>query len=397
MAKGLEVADIFRRHGADYRAGRAGRLDRGQRRVMAAIEACRTARLGGHAEACSDCGSLRIAYNSCRNRHCPKCQGLARAQWLADRRAELLPVPYFHVVFTVPAEIAAIAFHNKTVVYDILFKATAATLRTIAADPRHLGAEIGVVAVLHSWGQALQHHPHLHCIVPAGGPASDGSRWVACRPGFFLPVKVLSRLFRRLFLEQLAAAFAAGRLAFFGDLAALADPTAFAGHLAPLRVADWVVYAKRPFGGPEQVLAYLGRYTHRVAIANSRLVAMEDGRVSFRWKDYRHHGKHKVMTLAAEEFMRRFLLHVLPDGFHRIRHYGFLANGHRAARLQRCRQLLAAPPPAPDPVDADWRDRHHRLTGEDLRRCRCCGGTMVVLAVLPRRSVPTATGPPDPS
>lgn len=391
------MAEIFRHHGAAYRAGRDGRLDRGQRRVMAAIEACRTARLGGHTEACAECGVVRIAYNSCRDRHCPKCQGLARAQWLADRQAELLPVPYFHVVFTVPSEVAAIAFHNKAVVYDILFRATAETLRTIAADPRHLGAEIGAVAVLHTWGQALQFHPHLHCIVPAGGLAPDGSRWTACRPGFFLPVKVLSRLFRRLFLDQLAAAHAAGRLAFFGELARLADAAAFAEHLAPLRRSDWVVYAKRPFGGPQQVLAYLGRYTHRVAIANSRLVALEGGRVSFRWKDYRHHDKRKVMTVAAEEFIRRFLLHVLPDGFHRIRHYGFLANGHRAARLEQCRQLLAAPPPVIATVEADWRDRHHRLTGEDVRRCRCCGGVMVVLAALPRRPVPMAPHPPDTS
>jgi len=274
MPEGLEVADVFRRFGPAWRAAQAARLDRGRRRVMAAIESCRTARLGGHVEACGDCGSVRIAYNSCRNRHCPKCQGEARARWLADRQAELLPVPYFHVVLTVPAEIGAIAFHNKAVVYDILFRATAATLRTIAADPRHLGAEIGFVAVLHTWGQALQHHPHLHCIVPAGGLSPDGERWIACRPGFFLAVRVLSRLFRRLFLDMLEDAHAAGRLAFFSDLAHLAEPAAFARHLAPLRRAKWVVYAKRPFGGPEQVLAYLGRYTHRVAIANSRLLGI---------------------------------------------------------------------------------------------------------------------------
>jgi len=387
MAGGLEVADVFRRFGADWRVAQDGHLDRGRRRVMAAIEACRTAQLGGHAEFCGECGLVRIAYNSCRNRHCPKCQGLARAQWLADRQAELLPVPYFHVVFTVPAEIAAIAFHNKAVVYDILFKATRETLRTVAADPSHLGAELGFVAVLHTWGQALQHHPHLHCVVPAGGLSLDGSRWVACRPGFFLPVRVLSRLFRRLFLEQLTAAFEAGTLAFFSDLAALAEPGDFARHLAPLRKAKWVVYAKRPFGGPEQVLAYLGCYTHRVAIANSRLVAIEDRGVRFRWKDYRHHDKPKVMTLEPGEFIRRFLLHVLPDGFHRIRHYGFLANGRRAAKLESCRRLLAVP--APPPVTAsgapdDYRDRHHRLTGHDLRRCPCCGSTMSPLVPVPR-------------
>ena len=385
MAGGLEVADVFRRFGPAWRAAHEGHLDRGRRRVMAAIEACRTAQLGGHTESCGACGLVRIAYNSCRNRHCPKCQGLARAQWLADRQAELLPVPYFHVVFTVPAEIAAIAFHNKAVVYDILFKATRETLRTIAADPRHLGAELGFVAVLHTWGQALQHHPHLHCVVPAGGLSPDGSRWVACRPGFFLPVRVLSRLFRRLFLEHLTAAFEAGKLAFFSDQATLAEPAAFARHLAPLRRTEWVVYAKRPFGGPEQVLAYLGRYTHRVAIANSRLIGIEAGRVRFRWKDYRHHDKQKVMTLEAGEFIRRFLLHVLPDGFHRIRHYGFLANGRRAAKLETCCRLLAVPAPPTAETAADYRDHHRRLTGHDLRRCPCCGGIMAPLGAIPRR------------
>lgn len=394
MGATLEVADVIRRHGAGYRANRAGRLDRGQRRVMAAIEACRTARLGGHVEACRDCGTVRIAYNSCRNRHCPKCQGLARARWLAERQAELLPVPYAHVVFTVPAEVGAIAFQNKALVYDILFRATAETLRTIAADPRHLGAEIGVVAVLHTWGQALQHHPHLHCIVPAGGIAPGGQRWIACRPGFFPPVKVLARLFRRLVLDHLAAAFAAGRLAVFGDLAGLAEPAVFARHLQDLRHIDGVVYAKRPFDGPAPVLAYLGRYTHRVAIANSRLVDMDNGRVRFRWKDYRHHDKQKVMTLEAEEFIRRFLLHVLPDGFHRIRHYGFLANGHRSDRLALCRRLLSAPPRV-EAVEPDWRDHHRRLTGEDVRLCPCCGGAMVVVAALPRQPSARATGPPE--
>jgi hypothetical protein len=399
MDRRLEVADVFRRHGEDWRAAQQGQLDRGRRRVMGAIEACRTARLGGHAEACGDCGVVRIAYNSCRNRHCPKCQGLARARWLADRQAELLPVPYFHVVFTLPAEIGAIALQNKAVVYDILFKATAETLRTIAAEPKHLGAELGVIAVLHSWGQALQHHPHLHCIIPAGGLAPQRDRWIACRPGFFLPVKVLSRLFRRLFLERLAAAQAAGRLGFFGELADLAEPAAFARHLVPLRHTDWVVYAKRPFGGPEQVLAYLGRYAHRVAIANSRLVAIEEDTVSFRWKDYRHHDKQKVMTLSAAEFMRRFLLHVLPDGFHRIRHFGFLANGCRAASLRLCRSLLQAIPPAtPAPAKPhDWRDEMLQLTGIDLRVCRCCGGAIIALGAIPRRPFVARPCPPDTS
>ncbi|MBV9509879.1 MAG: IS91 family transposase [Caulobacteraceae bacterium] len=341
------MADVFHRHGADYRRDHHGHLGRVERRVMAAVEACRTAALGGHTEYCVDCGLVRQAYNSCRNRHCPKCQGLARARWLADRKAELLPVPYFHVVFTVPAAIAAIAFQNKAAVYAILFQAASEALRVAAADPKHLGAEIGVVAVLHTWGQTLQHHPHIHCVIPGGGLSLDGERWIACRPGFFLPVRVLSRLFKRLFLDRLRGAFKAGELRFFNDLAGLADPAAFRARLAELRRTEWVVYAKSPFGGPEQVLAYLGRYTHRVAIANSRLVALDQGRVSFRWKDYRHHDKTKLMTLGADEFIRRFLLHALPDGFHRIRHYGLFANGRRAAKLAQCRRLLAAPTPVP--------------------------------------------------
>jgi hypothetical protein len=373
MRPTLEVADVFRRHGAAYRQVHDGCLGRVERRVMAAIEACRTAALGGHVEHCLDCGLVRHAYNSCRNRHCPKCQGLARAQWLADRQAELLPVPYFHVVFTVPPTLADIAFQNKAVVYNILFKAAAETLRTIGADPKHLGAELGLVSVLHTWGQNLRHHPHVHCIVPGGGPSLAGERWVACRPGFFLPVRVLSRLFRRRFLEQLQAAFEQGELGFFGDLKALTEPAVFAERLDDLRRIDWVVYAKPPFGGPEQVLAYLGRYTHRVAIANSRLISIDSARVGFKWKDYRHHGKSKVMTLGADEFIRRFLLHTLPDGFHRIRHYGFLANGHRSAKLAQCRQLLQATPPAIAPA-ADYRERYRQLTGRSLETCPCCGG-----------------------
>ena len=354
---------------------------------MGAIEACRSARLGGHVEQCVGCGQVRIAYNSCRDRHCPKCQGLARAEWLADRQADLLPVPYFHVVFTVPAPVAEIAFQNKAVVYGILFKAAAETLRIIAADPKHLGAEIGMVAVLHTWGQALQHHPHIHCVVPGGGPSADGTRWVGCRPGFFLPVKVLSRLYRRLFLTLLQAAFDGGRLQFFADLAPLAEPAAFAACLKPLWQMPWVVYAKRPFGGPEQVLEYLGRYTHRVAIANSRLVELTDSRVGFLWKDYRHHDKRKVMTLDADEFIRRFLLHILPAGFHRIRHYGYLANGHRMAKLALCRQLLAAPTPVRDTPAADYRERMRQLTGRAIDVCPCCGGHMVEIGCIP----PTAT------
>lgn len=389
MAPALEVAEVFRRHGAAYRQAQAGHIGRVERRIMGAIVACRTAALGGRVERCTECGTIRVVYNSCRNRHCPKCQGLARAQWLAERQAELLPVPYFHVVFTVPAPIAAIAFQNKAALYAILFRAAAETLRIIAADERHLGAEIGVVAVLHSWGQTLQHHPHIHCLVPGGGLSADGTRWIACRPGFFLPVRVLSRLFRRLFLEHLQAAHAAGRLSFFGNLAGLADAAAFARRVAELRRTEWVVYAKRPFAGPAQVLSYLGRYTHRVAISNSRLVKLDDGRVTFRWRDYRHHDKRKVMTLAAAEFIRRFLLHALPDGFHRIRHYGFLANGQRAAKLALCRQLLAVPTPAKTDRDTqttqlDYRERYRQLTGCALDICSCCGGPMEPFGLLPR-------------
>jgi hypothetical protein len=379
MSTGLEVADVFRRHGEAYRRLHDAHLGRVERRVMSAIELCRTAALGGHTEACSECGLVRCAYNSCRNRHCPKCQGQARAEWLAARQAELLPVPYFHVVFTLPALVAEIAFHNKATVYAILFRTAAETLRTIAADPKHLGAETGLVAVLHTWGQNLHHHPHVHCVVPGGGPSLDGTRWVACRPGFFLPVRVLSRLFRRLFLDALRAAFAAGELGFFGELANLVQPAAFTRRLRELRRVEWVVYAKPPFGGPEQVLAYLGRYTHRVAIANSRLIKLTDGEVAFRWKDYRHHGKSKIMTLSADEFIRRFLLHALPDGFHRIRHYGFLANIHRAGKLALCRKLLDAPsqgPPAEQVQDA--------VPSHRPDRCPTCGGAMVMLAVLVR-------------
>ena len=346
---------------------------------MSAIELCRTAALGGHTEACAQCGLVRCAYNSCRNRHCPKCQGSARAEWLAARQAELLPVPYFHVVFTLPAPVAEIAFQNKEAIYAILLRTAAETLRTIAADPKHLGAEIGLVAMLHTWGQSLHHHPHVHCVVPGGGPSLDHTRWVACRPGFFLPVRVLARLFRRLFLDALHITFAAGGLGFYGDLADLAEPAAFTRRLRELRRINWVVYAKPPFGGPAQMLAYLGRYTHRVAISNARLVSVTGDQVAFRWKDYRHHGSSKVMTLEAHEFIRRFLLHTLPDGFHRIRHYGFLANGHRAAKLALCRRLLDIPHPEPaaNPID-------DTLPPRRPERCPCCGGAMMVIGFLPR-------------
>jgi hypothetical protein len=383
------VADIFRRHGEAFRQMHGGHLGRVERRVMGAITACRTAALGGHVEQCDDCGATRIAYNSCRNRHCPKCQGLARAKWLADRQAELLAAPYFHVVFTLPAPVGEIAFQNKAAVYAILFRTAAETLTTIAADPRHLGAKLGMTMVLHTWGQTLQHHPHIHCVVPGGGPSLDGTRWVACRPGFFLPVRVLSRLFRRLFLRELENAFDVGKLRFFGKLANLAEPQAFVRRLCELRRLNWVVYAKAPFGGPKQVLAYLGRYTHRVAIANSRLLSLADRKVCFSWKDYRAAGMTKVMTLNADEFIRRFLLHTLPDGFHRIRHYGFLANGGRGDHLALCRRLLAIdnasalPKPANDPGKGDC-----PFTVIDFAICPECGGTMHRIAAVPRGSNP---------
>jgi len=389
MRPALEVADIFRRHGEAFRRSHSAHLGRIERRVMAAIEIRRTPALGGHVEQQGDCGLMRCAYNSCRNRHCPKCQGLARAAWLEARQAELLPVPYYHVVFTLPTPAAEIAFQNKRTVYAILFRAAADAMRDIAADPKHLGAEIGAVTLLHTWGQTLQHHPHLHCIVPGGGIAPDGTRWVTCRPGFFLPVHVLSRRFRSLFLARLQTAFAAGELHFSGTLAALVGSAAFAERLDALRAVEWVVYAKRPFAGPQQVLAYLGRYTHRVAMANSRLTRLADGQVDFTWKDYRHHGKTKVTTLAADEFIRRFLLHAVPDGFHRIRHIGFLANGHRAAKLALCRALLAAPAPDP-PTPESYRDRIRRLTGHALDVCPDCGGAMLERGPLPRHPQPYA-------
>jgi hypothetical protein len=373
----LEVADIFRHHGEAWRRDNAGHVSLAQLRVMSAIEVCRTAALGGHVERCDDCAHTRIAYNSCRNRHCPKCQWMAAQAWLEAREAELLPVPYFHVVFTLPAAIGAIAYQNKAKVYGLLFKAAAETLTTIAADPKHLGAKIGLTAVLHTWGQNLDHHPHVHCIVPGGGISLDGKRWVPCRPGFFLPVRVLSRLFRRLFLEGLQALHAAGELQFFSNLAGLKEPDAFKAYVAPLRKIEWVVFAKRPFAGPTQVLAYLARYTHRVAIANGRLVALSAGNVSFRWKDYRQDGNSKVMRLAAGEFIRRFLLHTLPDGLHRIRHYGLFANGHRADMLNLCRMLLDMPSDTTRPNNSDEGDQANAAA--DLHFCPCCGGRMKII------------------
>ena len=381
----LEVGEIFRRSGATYRKAHAGSLSVAQRRVMHALEGCRTAALGGHVEQCDHCGLRRIAYNSCRNRHCPKCQSLARAQWLEDRQAELLDTQYFHLVFTLPQEIAVIAYHNKQAIYGLLFRAAAETLRAIAADPKHLGAEIGFLAILHTWGQNLLHHPHLHCVVPGGGLAPDGQHWIACRPGFFLPVRVLSRLFRRLFLEHLQAAFERGKLQFFSSLERLCNPQAFAEYLAPLRQTEWVVYAKPPFGGPKRVLDYLGRYTHRVAISNNRLLGTDHGKVAFRWKDYRHHDQQKTMTLEAEEFIRRFLLHVLPGGFQRIRYYGFLGNCHRQSRLELCRRLLGMPaaPTEPTPPSTDYRTLYEELTGLSLLQCPVCRqGRMVRVEIL---------------
>jgi hypothetical protein len=388
----LEVADVFRQYGDVYRAQAAATLSTMQRRVMTAIEQCRTATLGGHVEACDTCGRRRIAYNSCRNRHCPKCQSLARAAWLERRTAELLDAQYFHVVFTVPAAIAAIAYQNKRVVYNILFRATAETLRTIAADRAHLGAQIGFFAVLHTWGSTLVHHPHLHCVVPGGGPSPDGARWVPCRRGFFLPVRVLSRLFRRLFLQQLCAAFDRGQLQFFSSLHALADRHAFLDYVDATRQSDWVVYAKRPFGGPSQVLEYVGRYTHRVALSNHRLVDATNGEVRFRWKDYRTPGApQNIMALSAFEFIRRFLLHVLPPGFQRIRYFGFLGNRGRAERLTHCRALLGTPQRATAISTKDYRDRHEALTGRSLRVCPYCRhGHMSVVEYL-ARTYPAAT------
>jgi len=382
----IEVADIFRTAGPAYRAAHAGHLTLQQLKVMSAIEHCRTAALGGHVEACEDCGHSRIAYNSCRNRHCPRCQGAAARQWLAAREADLLPVGYFHVVFTLPAEIADIAYPNKAVIYDLLFRAASEAMLTIAADPKHLGARIGITAVLHSWGSAMTHHPHVHMIVPGGGIALDGECWLSCRPGFLLPVRVLSKLFRRLLLAKLTDAHAAGRLRLFGDNAGLGDKRAFAAFLAPLKKKNWFVYAKPPFAGPEAVLAYLSRYTHRVAISNSRLIALDEAGVTFRVKDYRRNGseRYRTMTLEAGEFIRRFLLHVLPKGFHRIRHYGLLASAHAKANIARARDLLNVAAPSDD----DTTDEPDNFRPP----CPCCGGRMIVIEVFKRWRQPR--GPP---
>lgn len=380
----LEVADIFRRHGEEYRKVHGESLSPGQRRVMRAIELCRTAALGGHRDQCDRCGHERFSYSSCCNRHCPKCQSLAKAKWLEARQAELLPVEHFHVVFTVPDTLAPIALQNKHVVYGILFRAASETLRTIAADPKHLGAKIGFLAVLHTWGQNLMAHPHLHCVVPGGGLSVDGSRWVRCRRGFFLPVRVLSRMFRGKFLAYLKEAFEQGKLQFHGKLTRLTDPAAFANFLKNGRKTDWVVYSKAPFGGPAQVLEYLGRYTHRIAISNNRLVKLEDGKVTFRWKDYRRN-RSGLMTLDADEFIRRFLIHVLPRGFMRLRHYGLFANRDRAKKLAKCRLLLGPTELAdtPAPKLTDWKSRYEALTGISFDVCPACRhGRMLCVEVL---------------
>ena len=387
----LELADIFRAHGPAWRQANAGHVSLSQLKVMSAIEACRTEALGGHVAGCAKCGHHHIAYNSCKNRHCPKCQGPAARDWMSARAADLLPVEYFHVVFTLPTEIAQVAFWNKKAVYSLLFKASAETVMTIAADPRRLGARVGMTAVLHTWGSALTHHPHIHMIVPGGGTSPDGSCWIACKPGFFLHVHVLSRLFRRLFLEGLLALHHAGQLLFFGGLSGLADAGAFSTWLSPFRKAEWVVYAKPPFGGPEAVLAYLSRYTHRVAISNNRLISADAETVAFCWKDYRIKtgDRRSVMRLATDEFIRRFLIHVLPDGFHRIRHYGLLASAGRKANIAKIRNLLgeALPDTAPEteaePIPLTLREP-----------CPCCGGPMRIIEIFQRGQKPQSRAPP---
>src|SRR5246127_4316212 len=385
----LEVADIFRDHGPAWRQANAGHVSLDQLKVMSAIERCRTAALGGHVVRCQDCSYTTIAYNSCRNRHCPKCQSAAAREWLAERAAGLLPVPYFHVVFTLPARIADIAYQNKAVVYDLLFKASSEAVLTIAADPEHLGARIGITAVLHTWGSTMTHHPHVHMIVPGGGIALDGKRWLSCQPRFLLPVPVLTKLFQGLMLAKLLAAHKAGRLKFFRQHAHLAERKAFAAYLAPLRRIKWYIYLKPPFGGPAAVLAYLSRYTHRVAIANRRLIACDHDGVTFSYKDYRADGRarYKRMTLATDEFIRRFLIHVLPKGFHRIRHYRLFAKGPGADNIARARELLAVSKPEGEPTAA--------VVDRSKPTCPCCGGRMIIIEVFERGATPRhrPTGP----
>jgi hypothetical protein len=397
----LEVADIFRDHGPAWRSANAGHVSLDQLKVMSAIERCRTAALGGHVLRCEKCSHTAISYNSCRNRHCPKCQGAAAKEWLAEREAELLAVPYFHVVFSLPARIADIAYQNKAAIYDLLFKASSQTMLTIAADPKRLGARIGILCVLHTWGSALNHHPHVHMIVPGGGFSLDGKRWVSCRPRYLFPVEVLSCLFRRVLLEKLAAAHAAGGLQFFGKHAKLADSKAFAAYLRPLRNSDWVVYCKHPFGGPQEVLRYLARYTHRVAISNRRLIASDDKGVTFKWKDYRVEGpaRYKLMTLATDEFIRRFLMHVLPAGFHRIRYYGLLASSKRADNIARARELLAPPMIHIDAIKAISGNASQQTAEPQAERhpCPSCGGPMIIIERFERGCQPKHQPSPVPA
>ena len=400
----LEVADIFREHGPAWREAQRGHLSLAQLKVMSAITLCRTAALGGHVLRCEGCGADAVSYNSCGNRHCPKCQSTAAKRWLDARQADLLPVEYYHVVFTLPAPIADLAYQNKTEIYGLLFDMAAEVLQTIAADAKHLGARIGATLVLHTWGSALTHHPHVHAVVPGGGLAPGGKTWVACRPGFFLPVRVLSRLMRRRFLEELQRLHDGGKLKFLGEHTGLADAQAFKNWLAPMRRCEWVVYAKRPFAGPEAVLAYLSRYTHRVAISNSRLIAMDARGVTFKWKDYRvkegarvgatGKARHKTMTLAPEEFMRRFLLHVLPGRFHRIRHYGLLANGGRKANLALARELLNVVPAQVAALSRDERAGALPGAAPPAFVCRHCGHAMIILQTFVRGEAIRA--PPSP-
>jgi len=392
----LEVAEIFRAHGPAWRCAQAGHLSLGQLKVMSAIEQCRSAALGGHVLHCQACNHTQIAYNSCRNRHCPKCQGSAARRWLQERQADLLPVEYYHLVFTLPAPIGKLAWYNKSVIYGLLFQAAAETLRSIAADPKHLGARIGATLVLHTWGSSMTHHPHVHGIVPGGGVSLDGQRWVSCRPGFFLPVRVLSRRFRHLLLDRLAEAHRENKLQFFGEHRGLAEAKRFADWLQPLRQCEWVVYAKRPFAGPEAVLAYLSRYTHRVAISNSRLIALDERGVTFRCKDYRCKGRvrYKTMTLSVEEFMRRFLLHVLPRGFHRIRHYGLLANTTSKDNLAQARELLIDSTPQEiedaQTKDADGAYETAEPSASLAWLCPDCGAPMIILQSFERTQLPRA-------
>ena len=393
----LEVADIFRAQGNAWRQAHQGHISLGQLKVMSSIEACRSAALGGHVLHCQSCDHQQIAYNSCRNRHCPRCQGSAAHRWLEARQADLLPVEYYHLVFTLPAPISDLAYSNKAVIYTILFRTAAETLQTIAADPRHLGARVGLTLVLHTWGSSMTHHPHVHGIVPGGGLSINGEQWIHCKSGFFLPVRVLSRLFRRLFLERLNQAYQAGDLQFFGEHRLLANAKVFDDWIKPLRKIEWVVYAKRPFAGPEAVLAYLSRYTHRVAIANSRLLKFNDQGVTFKWKDYRnkHRFRHKAMTLKTDEFIRRFLIHVLPGGFHRIRHYGLLANSGRRDNLKRARELLLEKTDD-EAIENSVIDSAASATNEipeplqPTYICPDCGSPMVIIECFERGQLPRA-------